>query len=358
MHERLPYLEDSRSVDTPVRMSFRSDPLPSYEDIISGKFLIKKAAATVPFINENKEESQSREQDCGNFKYKNVNKISVENVEDGEIPEEGEFEEGEILVENTSKKGANIAVNKSAKPNNKAIKETRSQKNHPKDTNQTDYRNDKRATIDTPSEYQKKPKTDKNFTSNIQSQSPKTNTPFVPRLICRYFMEGICTKADKCTFSHSAIPNKTPEEARVKDPCKFFIAGSCMKGESCFFSHDLSVVPCKFFHLKGECSAAATTRGGGCRFSHAPIDKETLEKLKASENERAKEKAKDQYLVNISHSNTNTQTNSNTNTNIARSSTNHEHAYQGKETETSTNGPHYTDLLLNPFACDNGDEEY
>lgn len=118
------------------------------------------------------------------------------------------------------------------------------------------------------------------------TKNEKERAPFVPRVVCRYFMDGLCSKGDKCTFSHAVVPNKTPSEARVKDACKFFIAGSCMKGDTCYFSHDLSKYPCKFFHLKGDCAAASK----GCRFSHNPISKEELIKLSTAEHERIAEK--------------------------------------------------------------------
>ena len=31
--------------------------------------------------------------------------------------------------------------------------------------------------------------------------------------------------------------------------CNFFLKGACLKGDSCPFSHDLSLEPCRFYHL-------------------------------------------------------------------------------------------------------------
>lgn len=95
-----------------------------------------------------------------------------------------------------------------------------------------------------------------------------------PRVACRYFMEGKCSKGDECTFNHAVRPNKTVEEARSEDVCRFHIAGGCLKGDGCMYSHDLSRVPCKFFHAKGECGA-----GTRCRFSHAPVSEEVRHQL-------------------------------------------------------------------------------
>jgi hypothetical protein len=94
----------------------------------------------------------------------------------------------------------------------------------------------------------------------------KTSEPRQPKVPCRYFMEGKCTKGTECTFSHAIKPNVTQQEARTTEVCRFHMAGNCLKGEGCLWSHDLSKVPCKFWHVKGECAAEAN-----CRFSHGPI---------------------------------------------------------------------------------------
>ena len=303
-------------------MSFRSDPLPSYEDIISGNFIsLKKQpkAETVVILTETENIKQKQSVEVGQFKYKTFNKIIEKEegeLEDGEVGEDGEIKETKRPVKNAKQ---------SQKPQNNLNLRQKVQK----------------------PEIQKRTRTDKNtanFTSNTTSAS-NGKTSFVPRLICRYFMEGVCSKGDKCTFSHAVVPNKTPEEAKVKEPCKFFIAGSCMKGESCYYSHDLSVVPCKFFHLKGECSANA--KGASCRFSHEPIDKDTLEKLRQNEAERIKEKmAAEASIENNSLPVSSTAT------------TKQEQSQTSKETETTAECPHDVDLL-NPFAGDdNYDDDY
>lgn len=287
-------------------MSSRFGPLPSYDDIISGNFLKQSETRK----NENKKDGENKEnksfnkttpQHSAGFKY-------VEDTEDGEISEPT----GPVKL-NTKKRQAPNNTNNNNKINNKQSKKDKEPNYTSNTTSTSNTSNTKNA-------------------KNVSSAS-SASTPFVPRLVCRYFMEGICSKGDKCTFSHSVVPNKTPEEARVKEPCKFFIMGSCMKGDACYFSHDLSVVPCKFFHLRGECSAAA--RGSSCRFSHAPIDKETLEKLRAAELERIK-----------------SETSSDTPT--ALSSTPQETSQTHKETEKTTECPHD---YLNPFAFSGSDNE-
>lgn len=110
----------------------------------------------------------------------------------------------------------------------------------------------------------KRPRTEPTSTkSNKGSNKESRERPRVP---CRYWMEGKCTKGNDCTFSHANRPNKSVDEAKSEDVCRFHIAGNCLKGDKCMYSHDLSKVPCRFFHVKGDCGA-----GTSCRFSHSPI---------------------------------------------------------------------------------------
>lgn len=114
----------------------------------------------------------------------------------------------------------------------------------------------------------KKPKPDRRKDLAAAPAPPK------PRTVCKYYMEGLCTKGAACTFSHDVKPRKTLEEAKVKEVCKYFMMGSCLKGEQCIFSHDLKRKPCKFYHLWNSCAA-----GRDCRFSHDPIDQEAYARL-------------------------------------------------------------------------------
>lgn len=103
--------------------------------------------------------------------------------------------------------------------------------------------------------------------------------PLSHRVLCKYWMEGKCTKGSSCTFSHSATPLRTPEDLRSEHSaqqivCKYFIQGLCVKGDQCLYSHNLSRVPCKWYHGKGECQA-----GTMCKFSHDPVSDEIKERL-------------------------------------------------------------------------------
>lgn len=317
-------------------MSFRSDPLPSYEDVISGAFLLKKSTKSVN-IDEKTTTSVQNSAISGGFKYKNI----VENeVEDGEVLEDGEINDSQSKSQKVTRNNTNNSSN------SKKVKNSNTKTKNSKNNNHSNVAS-KGVRVQKSQAEGKKSSAD--FTSNITVAG---KTPFVPRLVCRYFMEGICSKGDKCTFSHAAVPNKTPEEARVKEPCKFFIAGSCMKGDTCYFSHDLSVVPCKFFHLRGECSAAA--KGNKCRFSHEPIDAVALEKLRIAEKERVKE-AKELENQQVNNNGDNSPF-------VISSAKPPERFETHEEAKTSAESPHYFNpdqLLLNPFAGgDDNDDDY
>jgi len=98
--------------------------------------------------------------------------------------------------------------------------------------------------------------------------------PTKPKVPCKYWMEGRCSKASLCTYSHSLKPNKTFNEAKMEgEVCRFHIQGTCLKGDSCLFSHDLSLVPCKFYHIHGSCTKSP------CKYSHLPFKGEDERRL-------------------------------------------------------------------------------
>ncbi len=119
----------------------------------------------------------------------------------------------------------------------------------------------------------KKKRQKKNLAQRRKELAEKPAPP-KPRVVCKYFMDGVCSKGATCTFSHDVKPRRTGEEAKSQEVCRFHINGSCLKGQHCIFSHDLKRVPCKFHHLWNGCSS-----GEACRFSHDPISQEALAKL-------------------------------------------------------------------------------
>ncbi|XP_062896760.1 zinc finger CCCH domain-containing protein 6 [Mobula hypostoma] len=105
--------------------------------------------------------------------------------------------------------------------------------------------------------------------------------------ICKYFLEGRCTRGDQCRYSHDVAIQKK------KDICKFYLNGFCTKGDNCIFMH--GEYPCKFYHTGAKCY-----QGDNCKFSHAPLTEETRELLdKVLNNENVN------YDDNKDHSNTN-----------------------------------------------------
>jgi uncharacterized protein YaaR (DUF327 family) len=59
---------------------------------------------------------------------------------------------------------------------------------------------------------------EKSYNSNINQSKSKTHHKPFKRDLCKYFLNGVCTKGDNCTYSHV-----------IKDfPCKYYIIfGNC-----------------------------------------------------------------------------------------------------------------------------------
>uniref|UniRef100_A0A4W3IVL3 Zinc finger CCCH-type containing 6 n=1 Tax=Callorhinchus milii TaxID=7868 RepID=A0A4W3IVL3_CALMI len=77
-------------------------------------------------------------------------------------------------------------------------------------------------------------------------------------------------KGDQCRYSHDVVLEKK------KDICKFYLNGYCTKGDNCIFMHDI-LYDCYmhlFYHTGAKCY-----QGDSCKFSHAPLTEETRELL-------------------------------------------------------------------------------
>lgn len=85
--------------------------------------------------------------------------------------------------------------------------------------------------------------------------------PFIPTVVCHFFVEGRCQKGDKCTFLH-----KTEKKLEL---CKYYQGGYCSKADKCTYMH--GDFPCKFFHSGKKCIHA-----DNCRFSHEPLSDPAL----------------------------------------------------------------------------------
>lgn len=123
--------------------------------------------------------------------------------------------------------------------------------------------------------------------------------PQKPRLPCRFFARGFCSKGAACPFEHddtksiaigSELSSNIAADTSLTNPisqvpCRFFAAGTCTKGSSCLFLHpedsmiestaapaadqaadSRSQIPCQFF-VKGACR-----NGDACPFAHCGTD--------------------------------------------------------------------------------------
>ncbi|KAI9499513.1 hypothetical protein BDB00DRAFT_4889 [Zychaea mexicana] len=92
--------------------------------------------------------------------------------------------------------------------------------------------------------------------------------PLDKRVPCRFFKAGKCKEGKMCRFQHDG------ESFRMV--CRHFKVGSCNKGDECNFIHDLSMEPCRFYHVTGKCDT-----GANCPFSHQPLNSELRRRLHA-----------------------------------------------------------------------------
>jgi hypothetical protein len=114
-----------------------------------------------------------------------------------------------------------------------------------------------------------------------------TATPSRPRVLCRHFARGACSRGSTCTFAHEGAVEAAPDsDASLRRqrtvPCVHFARGACSWGSACIFAHGPSqsvpvvraapsaipvqgatgTVPCRHF-ARGFCS-----RGSTCTFAH------------------------------------------------------------------------------------------
>ena len=59
--------------------------------------------------------------------------------------------------------------------------------------------------------------------------------------LCRFFLNGNCTRGDTCNFSHnlstaSSLPGQGAASSTTQ-PCRFFQRGYCSYGEQCRYAH-------------------------------------------------------------------------------------------------------------------------
>ena len=120
----------------------------------------------------------------------------------------------------------------------------------------------------------------------------RTGRPQKPRVPCRYYALGSCSKGDACQFTHEGSDDSARSaaprlESSPRVPCRYFAGGLCAKGDSCSFAHEKSPqpsasvdlvpvpqlytdtrsqIPCQFF-AKGYCR-----NGDVCPFAHSKMD--------------------------------------------------------------------------------------
>lgn len=201
------------------------------------------------------------------YTKKNFNRI----IEDGRSPSPGSYDN---LFFNSEKKSSPSQDDDEHKP--KEEKERKNKKAMRKNANKR--QNSERGTKKKRKDGSGRSGSDSKKRSALNKKRKVAKAKSRP--ICKFFMEGRCSKGPDCPFSHSTLPSVK------KEICKFYLNGYCAKGPKCLYMH--GEFPCKFFHTGAKCYSEAN-----CLFSHDPLTDEMkilldkyLESSKAEENKK------------------------------------------------------------------------
>ncbi|CAD5221127.1 unnamed protein product [Bursaphelenchus okinawaensis] len=233
-----------------------------------------------------------------------------EDIEDGELPEEGEItdddevpvplnkldpklpdkeEEGRRAKRNSHSSNSSTRASKPSKYKDHDPKQTKSSKegemmeswingahrsahhdddrrgrrdqNGDVDLRDNDF--DRRIRRRSPSPYdgQISPKRSRQDSPPPGPQRPRrgpVKTEWTERTICKFFREGFCRDGDNCVYSHNAADSR-----RIPELCRYYQHGYCKKNVRCLNLH--GEFPCRQFHTDG-CD------NDECRFSHQPLN--------------------------------------------------------------------------------------
>ncbi|XP_067133903.1 zinc finger CCCH domain-containing protein 4-like isoform X2 [Centruroides vittatus] len=200
------------------------------------------------------------------YPKKNFNRIS----EDGRSPSPSSYDN---LLLNAEKKSSPSQDDEEHKP--KEEKERRNKKVARKNANRR--QNSERGTKKKRKDGSRNGESKKRSLLNKKRKVAKAKS----RPLCKFFMEGRCSKGPDCPFSHSSLPSVK------KEICKFYLNGYCAKGPKCLYMH--GEFPCKFFHTGAKCYSETN-----CLFSHDPLTDEMRKLLdKYLESSKAEENKKD-----------------------------------------------------------------
>ncbi|KAG7157371.1 uncharacterized protein LOC121880015 [Homarus americanus] len=76
-------------------------------------------------------------------------------------------------------------------------------------------------------------------------------------VLCRYFMNNVCNKADHCRFSHD------PATAQPSMFCRYYLKGTCAYGDKCRYEHSVPGYVGKVYAPPNNAEPTSTTRTDG-----------------------------------------------------------------------------------------------
>uniref|UniRef100_A0AC34FPP5 C3H1-type domain-containing protein n=1 Tax=Panagrolaimus sp. ES5 TaxID=591445 RepID=A0AC34FPP5_9BILA len=172
---------------------------------------------------------------------KNSEDAETCDVEDGELPEEGEIMDDEEESQITETPAASESIEKPIAETLTAENQSTSQKRGPSSPIGDPYATKRQA-----------------LSPDVPQLPPRRRQPWTEAILCKFFREGYCRDGETCAYSHNAAhSNRKPEL------CKFYQQGFCKKGLACTLLH--GEYPCKAYH-EGKCDK------NPCKYSHMPLN--------------------------------------------------------------------------------------
>uniref|UniRef100_A0A7E4VKJ4 Zinc finger CCCH domain-containing protein 6 n=1 Tax=Panagrellus redivivus TaxID=6233 RepID=A0A7E4VKJ4_PANRE len=182
------------------------------------------------------------------------NSADVADVEDGELPEDGEIMDEEEDKSHRAPEPVS-KENKVIPPYHAPAPSTNGNSRY------EHHESLKRHAAPSPDHYSKRPAISPDRYGPPVQLPPRRRQAWTESVLCKFFREGYCRDGDNCAYSHNAAHSN-----RKSELCKFYQQGFCKKGLACTLLH--GEYPCKDF-FKGQCSRQP------CKYSHVPLNEFT-----------------------------------------------------------------------------------
>uniref|UniRef100_A0A914Z7J8 C3H1-type domain-containing protein n=1 Tax=Panagrolaimus superbus TaxID=310955 RepID=A0A914Z7J8_9BILA len=205
---------------------------------------------------------------------KNLEDAEICDVEEGELPEEGEIMDDEEESQVTETPETSESTQKPVAEKSAAENQSTSQSVTATTTTTVTVPKEAESSVKSPASKEEETNAKKRGPSSpigdpyatkrqalspdVPQLPPRRRQPWTEAILCKFFREGYCRDGETCAYSHNAAhSNRKPEL------CKFYQQGFCKKGLACTLLH--GEYPCKAYH-EGKCDKSP------CKYSHMPLN--------------------------------------------------------------------------------------